>query len=112
MFLDPATARALGHTQVGPERAKGRKPAAVPMIGARVAGNGKLEAMSRTRQLPIVEVSLEPDPVIECYKRDVDRTLLRANLQRTPEERLQNLMALQRSAEALREAGRRARQQR
>jgi hypothetical protein len=61
------------------------------------------------RSEPIVAVSLEPDAVIECYKRDVDRTLLRANLQRTPEERLRNLMALQGFAEALREAGRRAR---
>jgi hypothetical protein len=56
-----------------------------------------------------VDVSLEPDPVIERYKQDVDRTLLRANLRRTPEERLSNLMALQRFAEELRAAGRRAR---
>lgn len=27
------------------------------------------------------------DPVIEAYKKDVDRTLLRENLRRTPEER-------------------------
>ena len=33
--------------------------------------------------------SLEPDPVIEALKRDVDRTLLRANLALTPLERLQ-----------------------
>ena len=52
-------------------------------------------------------ISLDPDPVIECYKRDIDRTLIRANLQRTPEERLRNLMALQRFAEELRAAGRR-----
>jgi hypothetical protein len=56
-----------------------------------------------------VEISLEPDPVIERYKQDVDRTLIRANLQRTPEERLRNLMALQRFAEELRAAGQRAR---
>ena len=30
---------------------------------------------------------MEKDPVIEAYKRDVDRTLLRENLKRTPEER-------------------------
>ncbi len=48
-----------------------------------------------------------PDPVIEFYKQDVDRTLLRENLKRTPEERLRNLMALQRLAEELRRAGRR-----
>jgi hypothetical protein len=28
-----------------------------------------------------------PDPVIEAYKKDVDRTLLRQNLRRTVEER-------------------------
>jgi hypothetical protein len=59
-----------------------------------------------------VEVSLEPDAVIDRYKQDVDRTLLRANLRRTPEERLLNLMALQRFAAELRTAGRRARQSR
>jgi hypothetical protein len=57
-----------------------------------------------------VAVSLDPDAVIDRYKQDVDRTLLRANLQRTPEERLRNLMALQRFAEELRAAGRRVRE--
>ncbi len=52
---------------------------------------------------------LEPDPVIEAYKQDIDRTLIRANLRLTPEERLRNLMALQRFAEELRAAGRRLR---
>jgi len=50
--------------------------------------------------------SPEPDPVIEAYKKDIDRTLLRANLARTVEERLQNLGRLQRLAEELRQAGR------
>jgi hypothetical protein len=48
----------------------------------------------------------KPDPVIEAYKKDVDRTLLRANLARTVEERLQNLARLQRFAEELRQVGR------
>jgi hypothetical protein len=48
----------------------------------------------------------EPDPVIDAYKKDIDRTLLRANLARTVEERLQNLMRLQRFGEELRRAGR------
>jgi hypothetical protein len=52
---------------------------------------------------------LERDPVIEAYKRDVDRTLLRENLKRTVEERFRNLMALQRAADELRRAGREAR---
>ena len=51
---------------------------------------------------------LEPDPVIEVYKRDVDRTLLRENLKRTVDERFANLRQLQRFAEELRRAGRAA----
>ena len=49
-------------------------------------------------------ISLDPNPVIELYKRDIDRTLLQENLKRTPEERLLALMALQRWAEELRRA--------
>ena len=46
---------------------------------------------------------MEKDPVIEAYKRDLDRSLLRANLKRTPEERFLQLQELQRFAdEALR----------
>jgi hypothetical protein len=48
---------------------------------------------------------LEPDPVIEAYKKDVDRSLLLENLRRTPEERLLALMELQRFARELRRAG-------
>ena len=48
---------------------------------------------------------LEPDPVIEAYKRDVDRTLLRENLKRSVNERLANLVALQRLAAEARRAG-------
>jgi hypothetical protein len=53
-------------------------------------------------------VDLEPDAVIDAYKRDVDRTLLRENLRRTVEERLVRLMEQQRFAEELRRAGREA----
>jgi hypothetical protein len=49
------------------------------------------------------------DPVIEAYKKDVDRTLLRENLKLTVTERLEKLMELQRFAEELRRAGREAR---
>lgn len=48
------------------------------------------------------------DPVIEEYKKHVDRTLLRENLQRTPDERLRELVRLQRFAEEVARAGRRA----
>jgi hypothetical protein len=46
------------------------------------------------------------DPVIEAYKKDIDRTLLRENLKLTVEERLRNLMKLQQLSEELRRAGR------
>lgn len=50
--------------------------------------------------------ALEADPVIEVYKRDVDRTLLRENLKLTVDERFANLRQLLRFAEELRRAGR------
>lgn len=34
------------------------------------------------------DATVDPDPVIEAYKADVDRTLLRRNLAKTPSERL------------------------
>lgn len=37
---------------------------------------------------------IEPDPVIEEYKKDVDRTLLRENLKLTPQQRLEKLEAM------------------
>jgi hypothetical protein len=55
--------------------------------------------MADTSPLPL-------DPVIEAYKKDVDRTLIRQNLKKTPEERIRSLMELQRFAEELRRAGR------
>ncbi len=50
----------------------------------------------------------EPDPVIEYYKRFLDRSLFRENFKLTPEERLLKLMDLQRFAAEMRAAGRRA----
>ncbi|MGH7455759.1 MAG: hypothetical protein ACRENG_30670 [bacterium] len=47
--------------------------------------------------------------IIELYKRDVDRTLIRENLKLTVEQRLRNLQNLQRFAEELREAGKKLR---
>jgi len=49
---------------------------------------------------------VERDPVIEEYKKHVDRTLLRENLKLTVEQRLRNLMELQKLSEELRRAGR------
>lgn len=51
---------------------------------------------------------LEKDPVIRAYLEGVDRTLLRKNPALAVEERFLQLMQLQRLAEELRQAGRRA----
>jgi hypothetical protein len=53
--------------------------------------------------------TVERDPVIEEYKKHVDRTLLRENLKLTVEQRLRNLMELQKLSEELQRAGRKAR---
>jgi len=43
-----------------------------------------------------------PDRVVEAYKRDVDRTLLRENLSKSVERRLGDMEAFRKSAEQLR----------
>ncbi|HUK15338.1 MAG TPA: hypothetical protein VLW65_02945 [Bryobacteraceae bacterium] len=49
------------------------------------------------------------DPVVEAYKKDIDRTLIRENLKLTVEERFRKAMALARFADELKRAGREAR---
>jgi hypothetical protein len=46
---------------------------------------------------------------MEALMRDVDLTLLERNLKLTPQQRIEQLMEMQRFAVALREAGRKAR---
>jgi hypothetical protein len=49
------------------------------------------------------------DTIIEAYKKDIDVTLIRENLRLTVDQRFQRLMELQRFAEELQHAGRKAR---
>jgi hypothetical protein len=58
--------------------------------------------------LMALELPLETDPVIEAYKKHVDRTLIRRNLSPTVEERIIRLIKLQEFADQLRRAGRAA----
>jgi hypothetical protein len=60
------------------------------------------------RQTEASDPLLDPDPVIEAYKRDIDRSLLRENLKLTVEERFEELRRLQEFAAELRRAGREA----
>lgn len=48
------------------------------------------------------------DPITEAIKGEIDRTLLRENLNLTPQQRLEKGQAAMRFALSLREAGRRA----
>ena|SRR5437899_3172748 len=76
-------------------------PAKVPMEVRR----GIVDSLART-----FRVSHDPrilPRLVERYKRDVDRTLIRENLRRTPEERLRALQQMQRFATEVRRAGRR-----
>ena len=47
------------------------------------------------------------NPVIEAYKKDIDRTLIRENLKLTPERRLQKLQSFMEMVHGLRNAARR-----
>jgi hypothetical protein len=64
--------------------------------------------MEGARRSPALEDAGIPlDPVIEAYKKDVDRTLLVERLRRSVDERPRDLMSMQAFARGLREAGRR-----
>jgi hypothetical protein len=49
------------------------------------------------------------DPVVEALVRDVDMSLIRRNLKMTPQQRVEQLMEMQRFAAELRKAGRKVR---
>jgi hypothetical protein len=56
----------------------------------------------------LIDVSLDPTPVIEAFKKDVDRTLLRENLKLTTEQRIEKMMQVLAFAEELRRSRQRA----
>ena len=56
-----------------------------------------------------MEAAWRPDPVVEAYKKDIDRTLIRENLKLSVEDRFCKAMALARFADEMRRAGREAR---
>ncbi len=60
--------------------------------------------MTRNDPIPFA-----PDPVIEAYKKDVDRTLLRENLKSPVEDRFRKLKELQQLAREVQRPGRKAR---
>jgi hypothetical protein len=54
----------------------------------------------------LLSVSLDPDPVIDAYKKDVDRTLLRENLTLSVDQRVRKMMSALRFADAVRHSRR------
>ena len=67
----------------------------------------QLDGMAPGPERSRVDVSLAPDAVIDAYKRDIDRTLIRENLKLTPDERLRKLQSFMEFVGALRGAPRR-----
>ena len=61
----------------------------------------RLHYFAMSHELP----PADSDPVVEAYKKDIDRTLIRENLKLTPSQRVEKLIQLQRFAEGLRLAG-------
>lgn len=78
-----------------------------PTYAVREWDDDKVRRMDRRHPTSDIVLVLEPDPVIEAYKKDVDRTLLRENLKLTPDERLRKLQAFMNSLEVLQQARRR-----
>ena len=76
--------------------------------------SGELDEQAREAEAITGRYDLAPadycDPVIEVYKKDVDRTLLRENLKLTVEERFLKFERFWKFAQELRDAGRKARQ--
>jgi hypothetical protein len=64
----------------------------------------QLQAVARSTELAPADYR---DPVIEAYKKDVDRTLLRANLNLSVEQRLRKAERAHASVAAWRGAGQR-----
>jgi hypothetical protein len=54
----------------------------------------------------LLSVSLDPDPVIDAYKKDVDRTLLRENLKLSVDLRVRKMISALHVAEAVRRSRR------
>ena len=80
--------------------------------GASVPSIGTLQRLVAAAgfdlKIQVVE-RLPADPVIEFYKRDVDRTLLMENLKKTPSQRVQALVAMARLSAEMHAARRRTR---
>jgi transcriptional regulator with XRE-family HTH domain len=96
------------------QRALAERAATTQSVVGRIEagiGSPRVETVERLLEAAgfRARVVLEPispeDPVVRAYQRDIDRTLLRDNLRRTPQERVEALQALQRLAAEAQRAG-------
>lgn len=71
-----------------------------------------LAAAAGYRLRIVIEPIEAPDPVVEAYKADVDRSLIRENLRRPIEERMRSLGEWQEAGAALERATRAAKRRR
>jgi hypothetical protein len=55
--------------------------------------------------LPSLPPLVLDDPVIACFKKDVDLTLLLENLKLTPDERVKKMQRVIRAVQEMRQAG-------
>lgn len=70
--------------------------------GRIVPGAERYTRIVAPREPAFLTVSLDPNPTIEAYKKDVDRTLLRENLRLGTTERVRKMIAALRFAETVR----------
>jgi hypothetical protein len=79
-------ARTLGKLTAGPSTDARTRGSVLTM-----AGSGQL-----------LELSLDADPVLEAYKKGVDRTLIRENLKLTVDQRVRKMLSALRLVEEIR----------
>ena len=85
----------------GRERVRGGLAAPAPFHHNEIVDRAHRD---RERPNPDEGMVIPPDPIIEVYKRGVDRTLIREQLRRSIDERVDNMIAALRLVEELRAA--------
>ena len=91
-----------------PRRARRARRKLSPVGGGGCNRNDEVILMDEKRSSD--ERVPDPDALIEAFKRDIDRTLLRENLRLTPEQRLNKLQDFVQFLEEVRLAGARHRE--
>jgi len=103
------------------QRALARRAGTTQSVVARIENgqtNPTVDTIERLLSAAGFTVAMElvprvaTDPIVEAFKRDIDRSLLRRNLEKTPDDRIESLQALARFAEEARRAGRAVRRTR